>query len=756
MKRVLQTMTGTTMGAGSEFRSPKVLQPLLGNHPMWPDFLHLLVNGASVPFGAREENSRDSREQENEDVLEYGNHKSANEHFEEVKRALMKDTLHGFSLPLTDECARRLPEAMVAPLGITAQMTIDHLGNRIPKYRMTHDQSFSTADGRQSFNDLALTDGYPELVYGYCLPRLIHYILSLRSSHPNQVVLLCKMDWKSAYRRVVADYLVAQRSLTKFDGLLHMSLRLTFGGKPHPFLWCIVSEITTDLTNDLLQSTWTPADAVSPHFQASAPIEYLPDDIPFAKTAELACVPPAVPEGQYDCFIDDAIGACLDSPEHTQRFAAAPTTAVHLVGRPLSDTEPLPRDPLPSLEKLEAEGNPSETKMCLGWELDTRRLLIRLPVDKYMAWKTDIESAIQRKQISQCDLESLIGRLNHVAFVIPTARHFMNRIRKCLRPNGKPWYRIKLPQTVRADLLLWLDFLEQAHLGISMNNIASRMPDRILLTDACPAGMGGYSISSGTAWRFTVPPEYSTVLSNNLLEFLASTIGIRLELPVAATPVDLGPCILALGDNSSGIGWLHKSNFDQENQAGHETVARSLSRNLMQSHSVVFPVHIPGKKNIVADFLSRHSSWTDQDLSNHCHTHFHSQIPQTFEVKPLPNELVSWIWQMLQLATSSSTASKRALSRNTTAHGHAGVNSSSASAWSTTCSSTASVLPAANSSLSDSSKPCEMPNLQTTVRSLWETALSGTPSSNWLRPSGRTFAQAHATTTTTRAVTSPL
>ena len=33
-------------------------------------------------------------------------------------------------------------------------------------------------------------------------------------------------------------------------------------------------------------------------------------------------------------------------------------------------------------DKCDAEGAPSETEICLGWNLDTRRLLVKLPLHK--------------------------------------------------------------------------------------------------------------------------------------------------------------------------------------------------------------------------------------------------------------------------------------------------------------------------------------------------------------------------------------
>jgi hypothetical protein len=91
-------------------------------------------------------------------------------------------------------------------------------------------------------------------------------------------------------------------------------------------------------------------------------------------------------------------------------------------------------DVLLSLEKAEAEGTPNEVLIVLGWLLDTRRLLISLPQDKFITWTNDLKAIINPLReskgfISGKTLESIEGPFQHVATVIPLAGHFLNRVR---------------------------------------------------------------------------------------------------------------------------------------------------------------------------------------------------------------------------------------------------------------------------------------------------------------------------------------
>jgi hypothetical protein len=54
------------------------------------------------------------------------------------------------------------------------------------------------------------------------------------------------------------------------------------------------------------------------------------------------------------------------------------------------------KEPIFSLDKLLTEGIPSETKMILGWVLNTRDLSIRLPKDKLSVWDNDLALLIQK------------------------------------------------------------------------------------------------------------------------------------------------------------------------------------------------------------------------------------------------------------------------------------------------------------------------------------------------------------------------
>ena len=69
-----------------------------------------------------------------------------------------------------------------------------------------------------------------------------------------------------------------------------------------------------------------------------------------------------------------------------------------------------------------------ETKVVLGWLLNSHTLTISLPLDKHKRWVNELKLLISASKVSQKALESSLGRLNHVAGIYPSMRHFLGRL----------------------------------------------------------------------------------------------------------------------------------------------------------------------------------------------------------------------------------------------------------------------------------------------------------------------------------------
>ena len=426
LSRALEAQGGSPLQPGSEFRDLSLLEPILGRHPLWPRFRSILDSGSDWALDPVSDESRLDSVIKN---IGRGNHKSARDRPEALKDQALDDVTRGFALPLPAKVAPLIPGAEVAPMGLVAQNAISEAGDIMPKDRLTHDQSFEIGTARSVNNRVRMEDHQP-VAFGHALRRVIHYIVDARHKHPRTPVLLQKVDFKAACRRAHLAPSTAVKTITTLDGIALMSLRLTFGGRPCPSEWCNMSESAADLARALLQcSDLDPSELHSPQQKHLGRPKVEGDDVPFAPALDMIATLPDNKDGIVEPHIDDLIAAAPDLGDNKDRMSAATLLAIHALGRPASDSEPLPRDDLASIKKLLAEGTPSEALCLLGWDADARRLLLRLPWSKHLAWRDDMLRLLRARGATRSELDTLVGRLNHVGHIIPAARHFLSRLR---------------------------------------------------------------------------------------------------------------------------------------------------------------------------------------------------------------------------------------------------------------------------------------------------------------------------------------
>ena len=154
-------------------------------------------------------------------------------------------------------------------------------------------------------------------------------------------------------------------------------------------------------------------------------------------------------------YIDDSITAAVDNNDNLKRAQNAIPLVTYVSFRPVSQNETVERDDAISERKLKGDGTPSEKKIILGWMLDTRALRIYLPVDKAIFWSSEIDRLLQENyKIKTKEMESTIGRLDHVGYIIPHGRYFLNKLRKLLWRCQK--YGPQSPSCPeKQDFLLW-------------------------------------------------------------------------------------------------------------------------------------------------------------------------------------------------------------------------------------------------------------------------------------------------------------
>ena len=603
-----------------------------------------------------------------------------------------RDVVRGFGFILTRKCVERLKQAEIYPLGLQHQMTINERGEHIPKKRVCHDLSNNRKQGL-SINQRVIEERVPAVLFGYTLLRFLHMIHHLRYFHPNERILINKVDIEKAYRRLhtsgkmtakcIAMWFVQNHEADHIPDDVEIAValgRLPFGSMPAPAEFSNCSDITFDLANDLMNCDhWDPSEYPSPLKKEIPPPKRLANNIKFGPAFKADVQLPTDFKGGTDGYIDDGATCVLDSAENQNMVMRAEqciTMALHLQFRPnAGKDEPIPRAEMASMRKLKAEAYLTEIMDLLGWEINTRAFTVSLPNDKHTAWRHQVEEMIMMIKAPYKELSKLIGRLNHVAFIIPSARHFMNRLRK-LERTAERYGLAKISGEARKDLQLWLNFLDKANAGISINNIIFRQVTSLNLSDSCEMGIGGYGHQSSIGWRYEFTTDEQISFDINQKEYIASSINQKIQLAFDSSPF---PCSEDITDNTSACAWMYKSNFDPKSHPVNNEIARETAKTLMANNASSYSQHLPGAANDIADSLSRDFHLTDKQLiALFEHTNPPYLPKQKMRIIKLPEEIISWIASLAQL-TIKKRELKWARTRSTLAHGIIGWSGSTMS-----------------------------------------------------------------------------
>jgi hypothetical protein len=321
----------------------------------------------------------------------------------------------------------------------------------IEKERLTHDQSFVYHGSKTSINSCTDKSKLKPCIFVWVIKQPINWIVAACHKHQNCQILASKVDFKSAYQQCHLNHASEIQSCACLpdDNIALLALRLMFGGAACPFEWGIISETICDLATEIAHDDrWNPWTLASPLQHLVPSPRFCADDIPFTDGKALAVNIDINDRGTHDVYIDDVIGLAIDLPEtnNIQQIEHAHLLAIHACCRPVHNFEPIPRHSMVSEKKLRAEAALAELQRILGWDWDLRcHIIISLPINKFVAWTKIINDTIASGYVNAKEFESTIGRLNHLALVVPLVNHFLSRLRELLlKATKSPRQRTKI------------------------------------------------------------------------------------------------------------------------------------------------------------------------------------------------------------------------------------------------------------------------------------------------------------------------
>ena len=160
-----------------------------------------------------------------------------------------------------------------------------------------------------------------------------------------------------------------------------------------------------------------------------------------------------------------------------------------------------------------------------------------------------------------------------------------------------------------AGLCLWLIFLQQAHSGLSLNDLILHNPTKFTIFNCYPYAVSSMK-TSGRSWYLKVSeaaPFYSVNEANKALEYLATAITLRLELNECEHNGLTKEIILSLTNSTSAIDWMFQIRCLPKDSLYFSIVnfiARSITKWFMELNNFYCSEHIPGQLNYIMGLLS--------------------------------------------------------------------------------------------------------------------------------------------------------
>jgi hypothetical protein len=328
-----------------------------------------------MPYQYSREMTEKERETETIAMLARSNHKSAQEEPEIVGKLLSKDMVHPFSMIVPIGLVPLIPNVMVQPVGLVRQWTLDKKASHVMKYRITQDLSYSETSKEQppSINSHIDMNQYPEMVYAWALPRILHFIVALSLAWPLCAIFISMYNCSDAYRRIAHSVSAIAQMITTCGAFAYVYFRITFGGSHNPPTWCDLSEMVTELVNEIsMCDVWDPEVLHSPDQPVTEPVRLdplIPHDAP---ARPMAVIVPPLESGKADDFIDDVIDTYVDTPGNLACKPHIVPLTMYVTCRPhAGEQEPILWCAILSTAKILAKGSPAEQQIALGWLLDT-------------------------------------------------------------------------------------------------------------------------------------------------------------------------------------------------------------------------------------------------------------------------------------------------------------------------------------------------------------------------------------------------
>ena len=258
---------------------------------------------------------------------------------------------------------------------------------------------------------------------------------------------------------------------------------------------------------------------------------------------------------------------------------------------------------------------PATNTTFLGITIDTEEQCAKLPIEKIRQYRDDIQKILNLHEISLKELQSIVGKLNFAASVVP-ARAFLRRLIDLIPQTEDS---IELDEGAKLDLKTWVSFLSQYN-GITFFRSLQIMDGKTINLGA-DASHKGFGATYRSRWIQAKYPESWASLHITLLEFFP------IFVLIAMYGLELRNAVVVFHTDNMAVKCIINSST-----SSHPTVMfflRKLILLLLDYNIDLRAVHVPGKKNQLCDAISRFQITRDM-LQEHNMLEVQDTIPQQY------------------------------------------------------------------------------------------------------------------------------
>jgi hypothetical protein len=543
-------------------------------------------------------------------------------------------------------CRMRPKNLKVSPIAVVPQ--------RNRRGRMILDLSFavkrSRARGRkrsrgndvilqESVNDstVRLAPDKPVKELGNVLPRLLDFMKEVPAE---EHIHFSKLDLADGYWRMIVEedarwnfaYVMPGAPGAPIQVVVPSALQM--GWNESPAYFCATTETTRDVAQSWIdQGTHKPNHPMETFTMPAEPARHQSSEGPAHQMSAV--------------YVDDFLSAAVEQPsgKFLQRIARATLHAIHSVFQPPAMTgTPGAKDPISEKKLAQGDARWDTDKEILGYWLNGIHRTVQLPLSRADDLLKEVRAVLKKQRIPLKRFRSLVGRLQHAARILPSAKAFFTPLNNALR-GLPPFIGLGRHGEVRTALL---------DIAYVIRNLASRPthvnelvqadePDYIGYCDASGFGAGGVwfggrETMEPIVWRVQWPKDITEALvsdsnphgtiTNSDLEMAGVLLQEAvLEAELGSTMV--GKHFVIGSDNSPAVAWTARMASRSASPIAFRLLRGLAMRQRLTRSAPPAVYHVAGVVNTLADVASR----PVPGVAAHFHlmeTSPNAMCPQTF------------------------------------------------------------------------------------------------------------------------------